>query len=36
MMCMLIPVIGLIIVLPLSVTAASVKTVALLNTENNK
>ena len=36
MMCMLIPVIGIIIVLPLSVTAASVKTVALLNTENNK
>ncbi|MDN3619015.1 EI24 domain-containing protein [Polaribacter undariae] len=36
MMCMLIPVIGIIIVLPLSVTAASVKTVALLNTENSK
>ena len=36
MLCMLIPVIGIIIVLPLSVTAASVKTVALLNTENSK
>ncbi|AUC22718.1 coproporphyrinogen III oxidase [Polaribacter sejongensis] len=36
MLCMLIPIIGIIIVLPLSVTAASVKTVALLNTENSK
>jgi CysZ protein len=34
MMCMLIPIIGIVIVLPLSVTAASVKTVQLLNKEN--
>ncbi|WP_288994520.1 EI24 domain-containing protein [uncultured Polaribacter sp.] len=31
MLCLLVPVIGIIVVLPLSVTAASVKTVALLN-----
>ncbi|OAD44912.1 EI24 domain-containing protein [Polaribacter atrinae] len=36
MLCLLIPVIGIIIVLPLSVTAASVKTVALLNKENER
>ena len=36
MLCLLIPVIGIIIVLPLSVTAASVKTVALLNQENER
>ena len=35
MLCLLIPVLGIIIVLPLSVTAASVKTVALLNKESN-
>jgi CysZ protein len=34
MLCLLIPVVGIIIVLPLSVTAASVKTVELLNKEN--
>jgi CysZ protein len=33
MLCLLIPVLGIIIVLPLSVTAASLKTVALLNQE---
>lgn len=33
MLCLLIPVIGIIIVLPLSVTAASVKTVELLNNQ---
>lgn len=33
MLCLLIPVLGIIIVLPLSVTAASLKTVALLNNE---
>ena len=33
MLCLLIPVLGIIIVLPLSVTAASLKTVALLNKE---
>ena len=36
MLCLLIPVLGIIIVLPLSVTAASVKTVALLNQENER
>ncbi|AUC85132.1 coproporphyrinogen III oxidase [Polaribacter sp. ALD11] len=36
MLCLLIPVMGIIIVLPLSVTAASVKTVALLNKENER
>ena len=36
MLCLLIPVLGLIIVLPLSVTAASVKTVVLLNKENER
>lgn len=36
MLCLLIPVIGIIIVLPLSVTAASVKTVQLLNLENER
>ncbi|MCI2229534.1 EI24 domain-containing protein [Polaribacter sp. MSW13] len=36
MLCLLIPVIGIIIVLPLSVTAASVKTVDLLNRENER
>ncbi|PQJ73434.1 EI24 domain-containing protein [Polaribacter butkevichii] len=36
MLCLLIPVLGFIIVLPLSVTAASVKTVALLNKENER
>jgi CysZ protein len=36
MVCLLIPVIGIIIVLPLSVTAASVKTVELLNIENER
>jgi CysZ protein len=34
MLCLLIPVVGIIIVLPLSVTAASLKTVELLNKEN--
>ena len=34
MLCLLIPVLGIIIVLPLSVTAASVKTVELLNQED--
>lgn len=34
MLCLLIPVLGIIIVLPLSVTAASVKTVELLNNKN--
>lgn len=34
MLCLLIPFVGLIIVLPLSVTAASLKTVELLNKEN--
>ena len=36
MVCLLIPAIGIIIVLPLSVTAASVKTVELLNIENER
>ena len=36
MLCLLIPVLGIIIVLPLSVTAASLKTVALLNKENER
>ncbi|KGL63944.1 EI24 domain-containing protein [Polaribacter sp. Hel1_85] len=36
MLCLLIPVLGIIIVLPLSVTAASVKTVDLLNKENER
>ncbi|MDX6747768.1 EI24 domain-containing protein [Polaribacter sp. PL03] len=36
MLCLLIPILGIIIVLPLSVTAASVKTVALLNKENER
>lgn len=36
MLCLLIPVLGIIIVLPLSVTAASVKTVQLLNLENER
>mgnify|MGYP000073654840 FL=1 len=36
MLCLLIPVLGIIIVLPLSVTAASVKTVELLNKENER
>lgn len=36
MLCLLIPVVGIIIVLPLSVTAASVKTVELLNKENER
>jgi CysZ protein len=36
MLCLLIPVLGIIIVLPLSVTAASVKTVALLNQEDER
>ncbi len=36
MLCLLIPVLGIIIVLPLSVTAASVKTVTLLNQENER
>ncbi len=36
MLCLLVPVIGIIIVLPLSVTAASVKTVELLNKENER
>lgn len=36
MSCLLIPVIGIIIVLPLSVTAASLNTVALLNKENER
>ncbi|MCG1037226.1 EI24 domain-containing protein [Polaribacter sargassicola] len=36
MLCLLIPVIGIVIVLPLSVTAASVNTVALLNKENER
>ncbi|QVY67000.1 EI24 domain-containing protein [Polaribacter sp. Q13] len=36
MLCLLIPVLGIILVFPLSVTAASVKTVALLNSENSK
>ncbi|MFK8058511.1 MAG: EI24 domain-containing protein [Polaribacter sp.] len=35
-LCLLIPVIGIIIVLPLSVTAASVKTVELLNHQKEK
>jgi len=34
MLCLLIPVLGIIIVLPLSVTAATIKTVELLNKEN--
>jgi len=34
MLLLLIPVIGIILVLPLSVTAASTKTVELLNREN--
>jgi CysZ protein len=36
MLCLLIPVLGIIIVLPLSVTAASVKTVALLNQQDER
>lgn len=36
MLCLLIPVLGFIIVLPLSVTASTVKTVELLNKENEK
>jgi CysZ protein len=36
MLCLLIPVLGIIIVLPLSVTAASIKTVALLNKEDER
>ena len=36
MLCLLIPVLGIIIVLPLSVTAASVKTVTLLNQKNER
>lgn len=36
MLCLLIPILGIIIVLPLSVTAASVKTVELLNQENER
>jgi CysZ protein len=36
MLCLLIPVLGIIIVLPLSVTAASLKTVALLNKEDER
>ena len=36
MLCLLIPVLGIIIVLPLSVTAASVRTVELLNKENER
>ena len=36
MTCLLIPVIGIIIVLPLSVTAASLKTIELLNKDNEK
>lgn len=35
-LCLLIPVLGIIIVLPLSVTAASLKTVALLNKEDER
>ena len=34
LLCLLIPILGVIIVLPLSVTAASIKTVELLNKEN--
>ncbi|MEO9571536.1 MAG: EI24 domain-containing protein [Polaribacter sp.] len=36
MLCLLVPFLGIIIVLPLSVTAASVKTVELLNKENER
>ena len=36
MLFLLIPIIGIILVLPLSVTAASIKTVELLNLENSK
>jgi CysZ protein len=36
MLCLLVPVLGIIIVLPLSVTAASLKTVALLNKEDER
>ena len=36
MLCLLIPVVGIIIVLPLSVTAASVKTVELLNQKDER
>jgi CysZ protein len=36
MLCLLIPILGIIIVLPLSVTAASVKTVALLNKQDER
>jgi CysZ protein len=36
MLCLLIPVLGIIMVLPLSVTAASVRAVKLLNIENEK
>ena len=36
MLCLLIPVLGIIIVLPLSVTAASLETVDLLNKENER
>ena len=36
MLCLLIPIVGIIIVLPLSVTAASVKTVELLNQKDER
>jgi CysZ protein len=36
MACLFIPVIGIMIVLPLSVTAATLKTIELLNKENEK
>lgn len=36
MLCLLIPILGIIMVLPLSVTAASVKTVELLNKQNER
>ena len=36
MLCLLIPIVGVIIVLPLSVTAAAVQTVNLLNKENER
>jgi CysZ protein len=35
-LCLLVPVLGVILVLPLSVSAASVKTVALINEENKR
>ena len=34
--CLFLPVLGVIIVLPLSVTAASIQTIALLNKENER